>query len=231
MRTLILLGVLAAGFPALAADRGSEPEQESGFTASLRAGYGIPLGKFATPNAGISGNLSDEFIGQIPVWLDLGYRFKRNFIVSAYLQLGYPFLNENGPGLASAECHIPAAASCNGNISMHVGLEFIYVFARDVDWQPWAGIGSGYERTIYTIRDGQGGEANIAYSGWEFLNLQGGASYKVTSQFGFGPYVAFGLGQYGSVDISSGTHSHSIGIPQKELHEWLQFGVQGAFDF
>jgi hypothetical protein len=231
MRIIGLLGVLAASFPSVALEPGRQPEQESGFTASLRAGYGIPLGTFATTNTGTSGSLSDEFTGQIPFWLDLGYRFNRNFILGAYLQLGYPFLNDNGPGLVGRECHIPGATSCNGNASVHLGLEFIYVFARDVDWQPWAGIGSGYEWTSYTVKDGQGGEANVTYSGWEFLNLQVGANYKVTRKFGFGPYVAFGLGQYGSVDVSSGDQSQSIDIAQKEVHEWLQFGLQGAFDF
>jgi hypothetical protein len=231
MRALTVLGLLAAAFPAVAAEPAREREPENGFTLSIRAGYGIPLGKFATTTNGSSGNLSDEFTGQIPIWLDLGYRFKRNFVVAAYLQVGYPFLNQDGPGLVGNECHLTATTSCNGNVSVRIGAEFLYYFTRDGDWQPWGGIGAGYERTLYTIKDGQGGEGTIAYSGWEFLNLQLGANYRVSPKFGFGPYVAFSLGQYGSVDVSSGGNSQTIDISQKELHEWLQFGLQGSFDF
>jgi hypothetical protein len=229
MKASTLLTVLAVGFPAAAAVPSSE--EESGLVFALRAGYGIPLGDFAGKSDGSTGRLSDEFSGVIPIWLDLGYRFERNFIVAGFLQFGIPLLNKDGPGLVGTECHVAGVSSCSGNISLRAGVEFIYVFLRDGSLQPWAGIGAAYERTIYKLEDGQGGEATISYSGWEFLNLQVGANYKLSSKFGIGPYVAISLAQYGSVDISSGNQSQTTDIANKKLHQWLQFGLMGAFDF
>ena len=231
MKALSLLAVLTAGLPSAAAETSRPPEQESGFLMALRAGYAIPLGKFATTNTGSSGSLSDEFNGMIPIWIDLGYRFNTNFIIAGFLQLGFPMVNENGPGLAGQECHINGVTSCSGTASVRLGLELIYVFKRDVSFQPWVGIGVAYERTTYKLEDNQGGEATIGYHGWEFVNFQIGGTYKITPKFGLGPYVALSLGQYGSVEASSGSQSQSVDIAQKGLHEWLQFGLMGSFDF
>jgi hypothetical protein len=229
MKALAVLAALGASLPSGAADVRRDPLAESGLFAAFRAGYGIPLGKFATTSTGSSLSLSDEFSGQIPFWLDVGYRFKGNYVVAGFLQVAYPFLNKDGPGLVARECHITSTSSCSGNASVRLGLEFLYDFMREAQFHPWAGIGAGYERTVYTVED-QGGEGSITYSGWEFLNLQVGGEYRVAPRFTFGPYVSISLAKYNSVDFSSGGQSQSIGIANEELHQWLQFGVKGTFD-
>ena len=52
-----------------------------------------------------------------------------------------------------------------------------------------------------------------------FLHLDVGADARITR--------LFSLAEYDSVSYSSGS---SMDIPKKALHEWLMFGVRGAFN-
>jgi len=200
-----------------------------GFSAALRAGYAVPMGQFATMNTGAS-PLSAEFSGQIPFWFDLGYRFAERFFVGAYLQIGYPFLVKSGNGLAARECHVSGITSCSGNASVHGGIEFLVKPWPDWVLAPWVGVGAGYESTGYTLSDNSG-SGTISYRGWEPLNLQLGADYRLTQALAIGPYSSLSIGRYNNVDISSGNQSFAnITIASQQTHEWLQFGVRITVD-
>ena len=221
--------VLAAALPA-AAQTGVAPPAPNGWMLGLRTGYAIPMGSFANTSSGTA-KLSGEFSGQIPFSFDVGYRFAQQYVVGAYLELGYPFLVKSGSGLAAQECQVSGVSSCSGNASVRAGLEFLYDFLPAGQFRPWAGIGAGYERIAYELKDSEGGSATVEYSGWEFLNVQAGGDWVVTPKFRAGPYVSVSFGQYDSVGISSGGSSvGSVSIASKQIHEWLQLGVRGRFD-
>jgi len=59
-----------------------------------------------------------------------------------------------------------------------------------------------------------------------------GADYKLEPNFGIGPLVSLSLGEYSNQQIcSAGGQCVSTSISNSALHEWLTFGVRGAYDF
>ena len=133
----------------------------SGLSGGLRLGYALPVGDFAQLQSGRTEPLSEEFHGQIPFVLEAGYRFARYFTAGAYLQAGYPFLVTTGQGIAATECHLAGIASCSGNAVLRTGLQLFFSFTPDATFQPWVGVGAGYEEVIYVLKDGHGGSASI----------------------------------------------------------------------
>jgi hypothetical protein len=89
---------------------------------------------------------------------------------------------------------------------------------------PWLGLGVGYEIFGASLTT-QGRTISTDTKGFEFLNLQGGADFKVADAVAVGPFLSFSLGQYSSV--SSGDASGDI--TNKAIHEWLTIGVKGTF--
>ncbi|MGC4064078.1 MAG: hypothetical protein QM784_05445 [Polyangiaceae bacterium] len=74
-----------------------------------------------------------------------------------------------------------------------------------------------------------GVDASAGAHGFEFLNLQGGADFKLSPAFGLGPFVSFSLGQYGTMNQKGPGIDSSDSIDNKAFHEWLTLGVRGAF--
>lgn len=231
MRKLLALLAVAA-ITAVAAPARAQVK-DSGLSLAARVGYGLPLGNVASdPTATLA--LSDDFSGEFPIWLDVGYRFNRNFFVGGYFQYAFAFVKNSTAFVATqvgqAVCELPGV-SCSGS-DVRLGAEFQYSFSPEASFQPWAGIGIGYEWTNLKA-SASGVDATLQYHGWEFLNLQVGGDFKVSEAFALGPYVAFSLGQYDTITISAtGQASQSLDIPSsaKSLHEWLQLGVKGTFN-
>ncbi len=216
---LVVVTALAIGSPARAADA-------SGFTAALRAGYGLALG-----DADGTTKLSDIYSGQIPFWADVGYRIDRSMFVGAFFQYGLAFLNKDNfvdPTTGTPVCN-QSGVSCSG-YSMRFGVEFLYNFMPDASFAPWGGIGVGYEIAKASL-DVSGVSASVGVKGFEFANLQLGGDYRVSPDIAVGPYVAFSIGQYSTLDVDTPLGSASGDIADKKMHMWLQFGVKGTFDF
>lgn len=232
MRKLLAAGVAIAIIAAVPVSAGAQAK-DSGFSLAARVGFGFPLGNVASdPTATLA--LTDDFSGEVPLWLDVGYRFGRKFFVGAYFQYAFAFIKSSTAFAASqigqAVCEMPGV-SCSGS-DVRLGAELQYKFSPDASFQPWAGIGVGYEWTNLSA-SASGVEASLQYHGWEFFNLQVGGDFKVSEAFALGPYVAFSLGQYDTVSISgTGQPSESLDIPSgsRSIHEWLQLGVKGTFN-
>jgi hypothetical protein len=58
----------------------------------LRTGWGIPLGK---SDGGPDSDFSDGIIGQIPIWLDLGWQATPRFMVGMYFSYGFVLLEDD----------------------------------------------------------------------------------------------------------------------------------------
>src|SRR5258708_5651677 len=127
-----LLSVLCTLRPASAAESGP-----SGIEVGLRTGYAIPLGQSTSASGD---NLSDVISGQIPIWFDVGYRAPQQIYVGAFVQYGIGFLADK----------LTNASGCGKNVSCSVndiqaGANLHYHFVPEGPFDPWLGVGIGYE--------------------------------------------------------------------------------------
>jgi hypothetical protein len=169
------------------------------FSLGARIGYAPAMGDYVK-----DAPMSDGVKSQIPIQLDALYSFTPAFAAGAYLSYGFAQLE--------GDC-----ADCSAS-DLRLGIQGTYAFnSVSQQFVPWLGAGIGYE--IASVDNGAG---SVDTSGWELLNLQGGADYKVGEKFSVGPYVLFSIGQYSSIEGND--------IAEKGTHEWLGFGVRGKFD-
>ncbi len=205
MRKLFMLGAVVAALVFPSASHAQA--QASKFSLGLRLGYGFSMGD-AMKDFGMS-----DYVGsQIPIQLDAMYKLSPEFALGAYFSYGFA----QPSGFGSDVCDAPGADCSVSN--MRLGVQGTYSFTKaSPSFVPWLGLGIGWENSSF---DSGGGAADT--SGWEYLNLQGGANWKVNPAFAVGPYVMYSIGQYGSVEGND--------IPNKAMHEWLSLGVMGKFD-
>ncbi len=219
MRIGMMAGVVVAGM--LVGGTALADDVYSGIEVGLRTGYAIPFGSLAGSTAGASSpNVSDFISGDIPIWIDAGYRLPSpNLFLGAYFQYGLGF---NGSQLS------PNGTNCNcsTNVVMY-GLQAHYHFMPDQTIDPWVGYGIGMESANVSGQNSTGG----SYSGWDYAIFQVGADYRgLVDNLSVGPMVMFGLGQYNNASVSQGGQSASNSIPNQALHEWLTLGIRGAYD-
>jgi len=213
MRKLIVasmvLGSLLVASSALAAEG-------SGLSLGLRAGYGLPMG-----DAAKDAKLSDGFSGQIPIWLDVGYKLNPNIYIGGYFSYGIAMLNKDKMGCEGD-------VSCSGSI-MRFGANAHYHIMPEASFDPWVGAGIGYEIAGMKAEAG-GAEASTTWKGLEFVNLQAGGDYKVSPNFGIGPWLSFSLAQYSSAKVKTPLGEASADIEEKAMHQWLMIGIRGVYD-
>jgi outer membrane protein W len=220
MRAFLFAGTLAVTLAA--AGSASADATPTGLEIGLRSGYAIPLGN----SVGGAGNnsLSNTVNGVIPIWVDAGYRLNPNIYVGAFFQYGIGLVNSSAFVAQATTCGT-VAVSCSANDLMF-GVDAHYHFMPDGSFDPYAGIGVGYE--ILNLSASQGGNSfSLGLNGFQFVNLQLGADYKAMPNLGIGPFVMFSLGQYGNCSTSLGG---TCTLPQTSMHEWLTLGVRGAYD-
>lgn len=213
MRKILAIAVVAALFAAGTAEAQAPAKSESGFTMGLRLGYGVPMGDVGQGT--ILLKMSDTFGGNVPIWVDLGYRIDRSMFIGAYLQYAFGTV----AGTVDTAC-TALGESCSTSV-LRIGVEFLYKFMPDASFAPWVGIGIGYESASFNESLGPL-SASTDFNGFEFVNLQLGGDFKVGSNFALGPYVALSVAQYSTVG--------GVDIATTKVHEWLQFGLKGTFD-
>jgi hypothetical protein len=191
----------AEATPAATSTAGGEGYADKKIRLGLRLGYALPLGSSAD---GVK--MSDELSGQIPIWIDAGYMVTPNILVGLYGQYGF----------------VQTKSSCTGCSAhdLRFGVQGQYHLSPTESADPWLGLGIGYE----SLGLSQGGEDG-SLKGFEFLNLQGGADFKVADALAVGPFLSFSLGKYSSATVNG----VSGDIPQTATHEWLTLGVKGTF--
>lgn len=202
-----LTGVAACGV--LAFNAAPAAAAEEGFEVGARLGYGIAMGDAAE---GLE--MGDFVSGQIPLWLDVGYRIMPALMVGGYLQYGFGILG----GDVSDACDA-TGADCSASV-VRLGAQGQYHFMPWEAVDPWVGLGIGYEWASQSI-----GDASFGARGFEFLNLQGGADFAVADGLAVGPFLSFSLGQYST----SWVEDESSDIEETAMHQWLTFGVRGTF--
>lgn len=202
---------------AAAVDAGGSADKK--FLLGLRVGYALPLGLIAK-SAGENKNeefaLSDVVSGQIPIWLDAGYLLTPRLMLGAYGAYGF--------GMVSGDI-CQTRVSCSAH-DIRFGIQGQYHFSPYESFNPWLGLGIGYE--ILTAHfENDVGTAQATYRGFEFATLQAGVDFRAAESVGIGPFVNLSFGEYTTAGTSQDDKTYNI--DKKALHEWLTFGVRGAF--
>ena len=212
----------SVGNPDLAKKKKSGPN-DSGLQLGLRTGFGLPLGKpWDTP-----GDMAGDVRGIIPVWIDAGYRINPSIYVGAYGSLGFAIMNTSSNPACSS------GGSCSAT-DIRFGVDAHYHFSPGEDFDPWVGLGVGYE--FWNLKLGI--PNTLTYSrklkGFEFLDLQVGGDMKVATDVAVGPFVSFSLGQFSHAKVTSstaaGTSVQDDDIKNTAMHYWLMLGLRGAFN-
>jgi len=192
----------------------------------LRAGYAIPGGDLQKNNP-----LKDNISSQIPLQLDVMYRVTPQAALGGYLSYGF--------GQVSSTLKDQTALLLGTGASYHastfrIGLQGTYAFPQGAV-VPWLGIGSGLETAAFEVKQGPA-KITGATRGWEYLNLQGGADYKVSKTVGLGIYASWAIGafHYQSGEVSGtgafdGSSGGGLGS-DSATHNWFTIGLRGLFD-
>ena len=212
--------VAAAAFSCLAVAPSARADGGS-FQVGARTGFTLPLGNIS----GDSGNgngaaaFSDSDTGFIPFWLDAGYRINPNIYVGAYLQYGI--------GLVKG---CTSGTTCSG-ADLSLGLTGEYHLLPLESFDPWFGLGVGYELLGFTAsaNDGSGAHETGTDKGFQFL-LQGGLDFAVTQKLHLGPFLALAVGKYNSGSTSGTLSTGSGDIMTTSVHELVTIGVRGTFN-
>lgn len=183
---------------------------EKKFQLALRLGYALPLGDVSDGS-----KLSDGTSGQLPIWIDAGYLVTPNILVGVYGQYGIVFVKD-----------CPSGASCSGH-DIRLGVQGQYHISPQQSVDPWFGLGFGYE-IFGASQSANGQSADLTVKGFEFLNLQGGADFRVGSAFSIGPFVALSLGKYSTAKVTSPFGDVDGDIEKTAMHEWLTLGLKGT---
>lgn len=229
-----LLAPLVAPATASAADAGitsaRSPAGErppEGIGLGLRSGYGIPVGAAIVGKNDQASPLHDTVYGQIPLWLDVGYRgVDGHLFVGAYGQYAFALVPTN----------VCNGLDCSAS-DIRFGLDAHWHFMPERKIDPWVGVGVGYE--ILSLRASQTvqnvtGTANTTLRGFELASLHAGADFKPMPAFGLGPVVTASFAQYNvydfSVDAAGKSQSQSSSDFSKGFHGWITLGLRGEFD-
>jgi opacity protein-like surface antigen len=187
-----LLAVVAVAMLGAAS---SAQAQETGFSVSARAGYAFPMGEI-----GDNVDLGDVVDGNVPVGLEVGFRFARALEIGGYFEYGW--------GIEADE-----VSDVGVDVStLRLGAQLNYLLAPEAELMPYVGIGFGWSRL-----EADFGIGDDTVEGFDFT-LQAGAQWKVTPALSFGPYVGLVVGQF-----------NDDAIDDKGWHEWLQIGLRGTF--
>jgi len=211
--TLLIASIVLVPAGAFAEGAPSKQSRTTNIEIGLRGAYALPFGKTDdTP-----GDDLDRFIkGDLPLTIELNYRFVEEFPVGIYFSYGF---GSNGDVVTQA---CAGGASCSVT-TLRLGIGGYYHLMPRNQIDPWLGATVGYEQFKFNA-SGPGGSADLTSSGAEF-NIQGGLDFHLTPLFAIGPFVSAGLGQYSHFDVLG----QSGEISNKAMHGWFNLGGRISF--
>ena len=227
MARLIVM-VFAAALLAASTARAAEPSQ-SGIEIGARTGYAFAAGNRGAPPNGTDSDLGDYVTGQIPLWLDIGYRLNRAFYLGGFFQYGFGIVNDDRQDVCRN-----ASVNCSAS-DVRLGVMGRYHFPTVSQFRPWVGLGFGYEWGTFSLNQSLIGSSNTdsTWSGFEFANLQFGADYHVTPQVAVAPFVSGSIGQFRHISTTTTTGMTTTttdeDVANTSKHGWILIGVRAAF--
>ncbi|MFW5740287.1 MAG: hypothetical protein ACOC1F_07970 [Myxococcota bacterium] len=188
------------------------PDDLSGhFILSPRLAYLVPMGS-AEERFG-----QRDYISSGPAFgADLAYGVSRYVALQA--RFDYATFGSGG------DC--PANGTCEAT-TMAFGLGADYHLVNGAAFDPWMRAGIGYRIMRYDLR-WTGYDAELEYSGFDWLHLAVGGDWYPHSMIGFGPYMALDVGSYGSLPDEPAPRTS--GEADSAVHTFVSVGLRGVFD-
>lgn len=182
----------------------------------LRLGFGLPLGEASKNN-----DLGDGLIGQIPLWLDVGYKVSPKVLIGLYASVGFLiFESASAPG----DSGCPDGADCSGT-DVRLGAQLHYFTNPGGPTSFWLGGGFGYEWFSVSVES-----SDSQVRGFEYINGQLGLDFASGDNTAVGPFAAITVGQFDKFKASIANQSSDGDIEQTGMHQWLMLGIRGTTD-
>jgi hypothetical protein len=180
------------------------PDDLSGHVVlAPRAAYAVPMGA--------ADSLMDQrtFVRAGPTaGFDLAVGISRYVAVQGRFDYGW----------FSAGNQCPAGQNCSATMTAF-GLGLDYHLVNGGAFDPWMRAGAGYRIMTYTLPGSEG-----TYRGMDWMHLAVGGDWYGLRKLGFGPYLAFDLGQYDSRPTRVGAAASSA------IHTFLSVGLRVVLD-
>lgn len=174
--------------------------------------------------------------------LDAGFGVSRSIVLGLWSEFSL-----HGAGAAACRTQTPGAHMECVTAVIGVGPQLQYFIPTSGRTRPWFGAGFGFRwLRIATLHSAGGTDAGLAevLSGQEWLRLQGGIDFQVSSHVLVGPFLAFSVGSYTnysmdgellSYDAASNRYrlvpaTGSFEIQDTAVHQYLFIGGRVAFD-
>lgn len=209
-------------------------EPDARFELGVRSGYGVPLGR-ATGDA--AEDINTLVSAQVPLWVDVGARFRGGFFFGAHFSYGFGVLASSLSDACDAARAAGEDVSCRAS-DVRGGLEVLYHARPKRGLGFWIGGGMGWEWLSFGVTEaaqGQRQSASLQANGIQLLMLQGGIDFEPLPGFGLGPFVAFSNDMYLTATTSCAgpacgeLASGSTTIENKNVHQWLMFGLRASW--
>ena len=189
----------------------------------VRVGYGVPSGKTGNVNGSADDELSRTIKGQIPIGIDAGYLITPTVYVGLSLQYGFGFVGSSG----DATCNRTGVSCSTSDTTL--GLDAHFHLKPAASFDPWIGLGVGYEWLDVSISSANATES-ATVKGFEYAKVQLGGDVSVVPGLAVGPFLSLAAGQYSSFSQTGPAVPMSQDITSKSFHEWLLFGVRGVYN-
>jgi hypothetical protein len=191
-----------------------------------RAGYSIPFGK---GGADATEDLNQSVAGVFALGVELGMRVIPQLTVGAFGTYGTGIIGDTLDGACNAN-----NLDCS-TTQLRVGAQArFHPFAYHA-YDPWIGLGVGYESLTFSfestqhaiLQPAQRGELTL--KGFQPINFQGGIDFQINprSTATLGLFVDFAVAEYSDVSCF-GTVVCTNAI-NKTTHQWLTIGFRAAF--
>jgi hypothetical protein len=185
------------------------PVERSGARLGIRTGVALPMG----PLYQSSGALADVVSMSVPLRLDLGYRIGGHVYVGAATQLSM---------LVPSGC--TSGMTCSGN-GTQVSILLAYHALPDRRFDPWVGVGTGYEM-MQLHRSSGGMSVDVSARGWDFGSAELGCDYRAGTRMRLGPVLAASFGSFTSVAVNGAAATDF----SPAMHAWVTLGFRIASD-
>jgi hypothetical protein len=209
---VVVLAIAALGAPLPAA---------AGLMVGARAGWAFPIGEVRN---GL--DLDSVVRGQIPLQVDLGWRFADQFTLGGYVRLA--------PGVVANNIEDACDASrvdCDGPFGFAAGGQFELTLAPGRAG-PWLGAFGGFESLNFDDvprRVGETGRIDFKYRGWE-AGVQGGIDFA-WGVLAIGPFASASIGRYTATEQDISGEDVTRDVIDEANHYWIQVGLRGALAF
>jgi len=185
----------ATGSAAPPPDGGSLPWDDR-LSFAIRAEYAFPVGA-STAGAPITDAVQGAFL----IGGEIGYLIAPRLTLLGYFFYGFPQVPANG------NCASNPDDDCSAGL-YRFGVVANYHFSAEKRFDPWVGLGVGYELLTLTATDDSTGDQDgaISLNGLE-VNALGGVEWRPGKSFGIGPYANVSAGHYFTEGAGAAIHS------------------------